>query len=464
MLTVYLNPKSKKPMYEQLYSYLKGEIRSDNLKKDAKLPSARELAKHLGISRSTVDTAYQQLVAEGYIIARPKSGYYVAEIEKMLNIAPIAKLPTFVENVEPSEKYRYDYSPNSSGIEDFPETAWRRLLRECVNYDDGTLFSDNSPKGSLEARNAIASYLRGSRGIVTDAEHIILGAGSQYLLMLLFRIFKANSIVAMENPAYITAKKTIESLGKQVVAVNVDESGMIVSDLKETEATIAYVTPSHQFPTGAVMPIARRTKLLNWANYYPGRYIIEDDYDSEFRYQGKPIPALLSMDKSDKVVYLGTFSKAMSSAIRMSFMVLPDELLNGYNSLFKDFSCTVSKLDMAIMTKFINSGEYERHINRLRIKYRARHDALIKELKSLGDNAVLRSINAGSSLLFEWRGEMGTEEIMSIAMDNGIKLYPLEDYTIGSYLIQYPTFVMGYLRLDADEIVDSVRKLGEALR
>ncbi|MCR4717323.1 MAG: PLP-dependent aminotransferase family protein [Lachnospiraceae bacterium] len=464
MLTVYLKPNSKKPMYEQLYSFLKDEIKKGNLKKGEKLPSSRALSSHLGISRSTVDTAYQQLVAEGYIIASPKRGYFIAEIDKLLNIVPIAHMPSFFDMPEKEPDMLYDFAPVANEIENFPDNVWRRLSRECINYDNGSLFLDNDAKGSKELRQKIAQYLRANRGIITDAEHIILGAGSQYLLMLLFRLFKQGSLVAMENPAYTTAYKTIEALGLSICPANVDEGGMSIEYLEKSEANIAYVTPSHQFPTGIVMPITRRAKLLNWANYNPGRYIIEDDYDSEFRYQGKPIPALLSMDKSDRVVYLGTFSKALSSAIRMSYMVLPDELLNAFNSLFRNFSCTVSKLDMAIMTKFINGGDFERHINRLRNKYRIRHDALIKALKQFGENAVINSTSTGSSLLLEWRGEMDSEALVKAAKEKGIKLYPLESYTIGSYLVQYPTFVMGYVKLDENEIAAAIKELVQIFR
>ena len=464
MLTIYLNPKSKKPMYVQIYEYIKNEIKKGNLMPDDKLPSARKLAENLDISRITVDSAYSQLVSEGYVLSYPKKGYFVAEIDKLLNMAPIAHPPVMLEDLSDNCDYKYDFTPVGHELDNFPASIWRRLSREILSYDEGLIFKDNATKGSYKLRHELVRYLRESRGIVTDEEHIILGAGSQYLMMLLFKIINKPLKVAMENPAYLTAVKTLKTINIDVIPVNVDETGMNVEELFSSDAGIAYVTPSHQFPTGVVMPVSKRARLLNWANYQPGRYIIEDDYDSEFRYQGRPIPSLLSMDKSSRVIYMGTFSKVISSAIRMSYMVLPDELMNKYNESFRNIGSTVSKLDMAIMTEFMSGGYLERHINRIRNKLSLRHNRMISELKTFKDKAVIKGSKAGSSLLLEWRGEMSEEELIKAASESHIKLYPLSSYLIGSYLIMYPTFVMGFTSLSEDAIGEAIDILREKWR
>ena len=464
MLTIYLNPNSKKPMYVQIYEYIKNEIKRGNLMPEDKLPSARKLATNLSISRITVDAAYSQLVSEGYVLSYPKRGYFVAEIDKLLNMAPIAHPPIMMEEIGEKPDYKYDFTPVGHELDNFPANIWRRLSREILSYDEGLIFKDSDPKGSYKLRRELVRYLRESRGILTDEDHIILGAGSQYLMMLLFKIINKPLKVAMENPAYIPAYKTLKTINIEVVPTNVDGNGINVDELFDSDVSIAYVTPSHQFPTGSIMPVANRAKLLNWANYQPGRYIIEDDYDSEFRYKGRPIPSLLSMDKSSRVIYMGTFSKVISSAIRMSYMVLPDELMNKYTENFSNIGSTVSKLDMAIMTEFMSGGYLERHINRIRNKYSLRHSRMISELKKLGDKVIIKGSNAGSSLLLEWRGEMGEEELVKAADEAGVKMYPLSSYLIGSYLIMYPTFVMGFSSLNEDAIGEAVSILGEKWR
>lgn len=458
MITIYLDSKSKKPYYEQIYSYIRTEIRNGHLPCHEKLPSSRKLAQHLNVSRSTVDTAYAQLVAEGYIEAYPKRGYFVSQIDELLNMVPISFPP--VPPVEaPEKRYTWDFSPTGADALNFPDTYWRKLSRECINYDDGTMFQSSEPQGDIGLRQELVNYLRQNRGVCCSPDNIIIGAGSQYLMMLLLRLLRKNSIIAMENPAYMPSYYTFQSLEREVIPISVDSHGMMVEELKQSEANVAYVTPSHQYPLGMVMPVSRRTKLLNWANYEPDRYIIEDDYDSEFRYQGKPIPALQSMDWGKKVIYMGTFSKVISSAVRMSYMVLPDSLMARYREIFKTFPSTVSRLDQAIMTKFLKEGYFERHLNRLRNRYKARHDVLIKELKGFGELVRLSGTNAGSYVVVEWLGKMQEEELLDRAEKAGIMLYPLERYSIVPCFRMYPTFLMGFAQLSEEEIQEGVGQL-----
>lgn len=458
VITIYLDSQSKKPYYEQIYAYMREEIRAGRIGCHEKMPSSRKLAENLGVSRSTVDTAYAQLLAEGYIESRPKSGYYVCNIDELLNMVPVAYPPSIPAVVE-KEEVRWDFSPTGADSLNFPDAYWRKLSRECINYDDGTIFRSSEPQGDWGLRRELSNYLRQNRGVLAQPDNIIIGAGSQYLMMLLLRLIGKHSVIAMENPAYMPSYTTFQSLERKVVAISTDEHGLSVEELKGSEANIAYVTPSHQYPLGMVMPVSRRTKLLNWANYEPNRYIIEDDYDSEFRYQGKPIPALQGMDKGKKVIYLGSFSKVVSPAIRMSYMVLPDSLLAKYQRLFQTFPSTVSRLDQAIMTRFLSEGYFERHLNRLRNRYKTRHDIMLRELKKRKELVRLSGTNAGSYIVLEWLGLMGEEELLEEAKKLKVKLYPLRQYEIAPSFHMYPTFLMGFAQLSETEIEEAFQAL-----
>lgn len=458
MITIYLDSKSKKPYYEQIYAHLREEIRKGHLKTDEKLPSGRKLATHLGVSRSTVENAYAQLLAEGYVYSSAKRGYFVAQIGELLNLIPITA-PTVPAQAKAKPSMKWDFSPFGGDVLNFPDSYWRKLSKECINYDDGTLFRSSEPQGDSGLREELVNYLRQNRGVNCRKESIIIGAGSQYLMMLLLQLIKNHSVIAMENPSYMQSYETFRSMKCEVVPVPVDEQGIVVDELKKTEANITYVTPSHQYPTGVILSANRRTQLLNWANYEPSRYIIEDDYDSEFRYQGKPIPALQSVDKGKKVVYMGSFSKVVSPAIRMSYMVLPDTLLAKYQEVFCSFPCTVSRLDQAIMTKFLKDGYFERHLNRLRNRYKARHDCLMKELKRFGDLVHLSGTNAGSHVVVEWLGEMSEAELILRAYEAGIQLYPLKDSAIAPCFRMYPTFLFGFAQLSEEDICEAIKEL-----
>ena len=458
MLTIYLKNNSDTPYYEQIYQYIREEIKAGRIACHEKLPSSRKLSEHLSVSRSTVDMAYAQLVAEGYVEAKEKSGYYASNIEELLRIVPVAYPKNKEEQIR-EEAATYDFSPTGADALNFPDTYWRKLSKECINYDDGTLFQSSEPQGDFGLRQELSNYLRQNRGVYAKPENIVIGAGSQYLMMLLLRLLGEKSYIAMENPAYRSSYDTITSLGRKVAPIAVDENGLSVDQLIESEANIAYVTPSHQFPLGMVMPASRRTQLLNWANFEPSRYIIEDDYDSEFRYHGRPIPALQSMDHGKKVIYFGSFSKVISPAIRMSYMVLPDPLLYNYRQMFKSFPCTVSRLDQSIMTKFLAQGYFERHLNRLRKRYKTRHDILMKELKRFGDRVRLSGSNAGSYVVLEWLGKMSEEELLKAAKQQKMKLYPLSHYMIAPYFRMYPTFLMGFAQLSEEEIAAAVTLL-----
>ena len=359
-LIINLNVKSKKPLYEQIYEYLKQEICEGTISHGAKLPSTRALAKFLEISRSTVELAYEQLLSEGYIEAIPCKGFFVSELEGLYRQIQMEKIAPKLQ--EQKKKYRYDFTPNGIDLKRFPYNVWRKLSKEVLLDDKPDLFQSKDAQGDEELRFAIQNYLHQARGVKCSVEQIVVGAGNEYLLMLLGMILGNRYKVAFENPTYKQAYRLFENLSEEVVSVDMDNNGIQIEKLRESEANLVYVMPSHQYPLGIVMPMKRRLELLKWASETEDRYIIEDDYDSEFRYKGKPIPALQGFDAEGKVIYLGTFSRAIAPAIRISYMVLPERMIELYRQRCKFLSCTVPRTEQCIVREFLEQGYFERHL------------------------------------------------------------------------------------------------------
>lgn len=463
MLTVELKSKDKMPLYEQLYLKIRGLITEGELGEGEKLPSERGLAANLQISRNTVTLAYEQLYAEGYVEVRPQSGYYVNKIDRINSEKKDEFTDIKNESVNPEPEYEYDFSPFSLCKESFPYRMWDRLYRQCMRDRGEELFNLGERQGDLELRVAIAKYLFGYRGLSVKPENMIIGAGTGYLLQLLEHLIDEKSIIAMENPTYMQAYRIFSSLNRKVYPISLDENGLKVEELKRSEAKAVYLTPSHQFPTGVVMPIKRRKEILGWAAG-EGRYIIEDDHDSEFRYKGLPIPPLKAIDTGNKVVYLGTFSRTIAPAIRIGFMVLPDGLLKVYRKKLAFLACTVPRIDQAVLTEFILGGHYERHINKARKIYKSRHDKLISSLKVFGDKVKIMGGNAGMHLMVKFKLDMTEEEVVSRAEKSGIKLVGLSKHRIGENPESSEACILiGYGNISEDRIEEGIKILAKNL-
>ena len=463
MLTVELKSKDKMPLYEQLYLKIRGLITEGELAEGEKLPSERGLAANLQISRNTVTLAYEQLYAEGYVEVRPQSGYYVNKIDRINSEKKEEFTDIKNESVNPEPEYEYDFSPFSLCKESFPYRMWDRLYRQCMRDRGEELFNLGERQGDLELRVAIAKYLFGYRGLSIKPENMIIGAGTGYLLQLLEHLIDEKSIIAMENPTYMQAYRIFSSLNREVRPISLDENGLKVEELKRSEAKAVYLTPSHQFPTGVVMPIKRRKEILGWAAG-EDRYIIEDDHDSEFRYKGLPIPPLKAIDTGNKVVYLGTFSRTIAPAIRIGFMVLPDGLLKVYRRKLAFLACTVPRIDQAVLTEFILGGHYERHINKARKIYKSRHDKLISSLKVFGDKVKIMGGNAGMHLMVKFKLDMTEEEVVSRAEKSGIKLVGLSKHSIGENPEGGEACILiGYGNISEDRIEEGIKILAKNL-
>ncbi|MBQ6696757.1 MAG: PLP-dependent aminotransferase family protein [Lachnospiraceae bacterium] len=464
--TIELQTENGKCLYEQIYEYIRQEIRDGKLLQGERLPSTRSLAEYLQVSRSTVDVAYEQLLSEGYIEARPYRGYFVCKMEELFRLEEqgekgMAAVSAPAKNTVGS--YAYDFSPTQIDMSAFPFSVWKRMNKNILSDSNSKLFSQGNAQGDLGLRETIARYLHASRGVNCTPEQIIVGAGNDYLLMLLEKILGKNLPVAIENPTYKRAYQIFQSFGYPVITVDMDENGLLVSELEKTEAVLAYVMPSHQYPTGTVMPIGRRSELLKWANSREERYLIEDDYDSEFRYKGKPIPSLQSSDKNGKVIYMGTFSKAIAPAIRVSYMVLPQKLVEVYRERCYFYSTTVSRIDQKILDEFIRGGYFERHLNKMRKCYREKHDLLLELLEPFRAEFDISGENAGLHLLLTSKRKVTEKVLLEAASRQGIKVYGLSDSLVKKEdQNQSHTVIVGYGGLKREEIEKGIEALKKA--
>ena len=463
MLIVALDASRKEPLYEQIYNSIKEEIVTGALPFGARLPSARRLAKHLDVSRNTVDTAYAQLCAEGYIESKPKRGFFVCQVEELAELHIPVKIEDEEEEIK-KEEVPYDFSPVGVDMTQFPYHIWRKLLKEIMINDNSELFQKGNFQGDLELRKAIMYYLRQSRGVHVHTSQIVVAAGMENLLFLIHQILGEKVSIGIENPVYKNAYAILKELNFKIHPITMDESGMCVEQLEQTDANLAYVTPAHQYPTGVIMPVGRRSQLLRWAKKDPDRYIIEDDYDSEFRYKGKPIPALQGMDQNGCVIYMGTFSKAIAPAIRVGYMVLPEALLSVYLAKGRFYSSTVSRVDQRILAKFISGGYFERHLNRMREIYKGKHDALLGELKPLEKRFEITGEFAGLHVLLKDRKKEPEQQLLEKAAEKKVRVYGLSGfYMERAQAKEMSTIVLGYAGLTEEEIRKGVDLLRKAL-
>lgn len=459
MLIVGLDPKKKEPLYQQIYYGIREEIKTGAIPFEAKLPSSRRLAKHLDVSRNTVDLAYEQLAAEGYIESRPRRGFYVCKIEELASLNIPVKIKE--EPVPVQEKIPFDFSPVGVDMTQFPYHIWRKLLKEIMIDDNSELFQKGDPQGDFELRQAIMYYLSQSRGVHASTGQIVIGAGMENLLFLLRQVLGKNQIIGIENPVYTNAHGILKELEFQICPVSMDKEGLNVKKLEETKANLAYVTPAHQYPTGVVMPIGRRGQLIHWAKEKEDHYIIEDDYDSEFRYHGKPIPALQGLDQSDKVIYMGTFSKAIAPAIRISYMVLPKRLIPAYKKTLGIFSCAVSRIDQKVLTLFLREGHFERHLNRMRNIYKEKHDILLECMKEMGNIVSVSGQGAGLHVITDFKIEE-TDRFEEELKKQGVRIYPLSHYYIEGKPFK-EQYILGFTRMKKNDIIEGTGKIKEIL-
>lgn len=477
MLTYNLTATGSDSLYESLYKCIKNDILQGKLCAGEKLPSKRSFAKNLGISVITVENAYGQLSDEGYIYSMPKRGFYVSDIDMVANPNTSAKTSADANLFDDSASiacspYFADFSSNQTDSEIFPFTIWTKTVRSVLNDNRIQLMINPPCGGILPLRNAIARYLGDFRGMKVAPHQIIIGAGTEYLYGLLIQLLGKNLIYGVENPGYHKIGKICKSMGVTYRHVDLDESGVSIHELEEKKIDIIHTSPSHHFPTGIVTPVSRRYELLGWAAKKKQHYIIEDDYDSELRLSGKPFPTLQSIDVSGKVIYMNTFTKTLASTVRISYMVLPEDLAKRFYSELSFYSCTVSNFEQYTLAQFMENGSFEKHINRLRNYYQNKRDAILKELKSgsIGKYITIQEEEAGVHFLMHIQSDCTEAEIVEKAKVGGVKLDPLSRYYIkntekheqnGQENPYENTYVMNYSSVNMENIKKVVQVLSQ---
>ena len=407
MLTYDFEKRGKQSLYEYLYNCIKNDILSGKIKAGEKLPSKRTMAKNHSISVITVENAYAQLLVEGYIFSKEKRGYFASEISgQYLNSNGLGEnrktvsahkntIKTKKEKAETKKQWLVDFNSNHIMYDSFPFSIWSRIMRQTLLDRENSFLSSPLPNGVVELREAIANHLMEFRGMEVDAENIIIGAGTEYLYSIIVQLLGRDSVIAVEDPGYRKIGKVYESNGVECLHLPIDNSGIQTKALLGKKIDAVHISPSHHFPTGRVMPVSRRQHLIHWAIENNG-FIIEDDYDSEFRFSGRPIPTMVGMDK-ERVIYMNTFSKTLAPSIRIAYMVLPDRLMEKFHTKLNFYSGTVSSFEQYTLANFIAGGYYERHINRMRNYYRDYRNKIINAIKqsALYPKVTIEEENAG---------------------------------------------------------------------
>jgi GntR family transcriptional regulator/MocR family aminotransferase len=466
---IFIDKKSKTPYYLQIYSKLQADILNKKLKSGDVLKGSRMLSKEIGVGRNTVDNAYSQLAAEGYIESKKGVGFIVQDINEVnLSITNTVSNQSFKHGSknlkDNSILYNLSYGDFTDDL--FPAIQWKKYMSDALSEKNMCKINKCiDGKGDILLRKQLVSYLNNSRGVCCNEDQIIITSGLQHSLEIICKlIFSDGGTIGFEEPGYDGAKVVFKNNNLKIEALEVDDKGLKVSELenqKNPNLNAIYITPSHQFPTGATMPINRRYELLNWS-YINNTYIIEDDYDSEFGYNTNPIPSLQSIDKNDKVIYLGTFSKTLSPSIRIGYFVLPIHLLNIYNQTFDKYNNSVSWVDQYILSKFIETGFYERHVRKLRLKFKKRFDLFINEITNMNSEIKIHQNGTGLYFILEFPKKYSQDWLIKKALDEKIIVYPTIQYWQNKEHCPKNTLFIAFSQIDILDIPDCISRLNNA--
>jgi GntR family transcriptional regulator / MocR family aminotransferase len=474
------------PLYRRVYHALKSVIREGRVGPAARLPSTRELAEDLGVSRNTVMLAYEQLAAEGYVVSRHRSTTSVAGAVPLRalpassaakaagppRLSAYARRLTRDPAMPPSSSYadrpglRHDFRYGRPAVDEFPREIWRRLLAARARRTARDAFGYASPAGYGPLREALGDYLRRARGVACDAEQIVIVNGSQQAFDLAARVLlDPGDGAVVEEPHYPGATVTFEAVGARLIRVPVDGEGLDTARLPPSgaRARLAYVTPCHQFPTGVIMPLERRLALLSWASRV-GAWVVEDDYISEFRYEGHPLEALQALDRHGRVIYVGTFSKTLFPALRVAYLVLPRSLVRPFLAAKWVADRFSSMLAQEALTDFITSGHFERYLRRAGARNASRRRALIAALQHhFGSRAEIAGENTGVHLLV-WLNDVPSRELGAVierAARAGVGLYPITPFYARAP--RRAGLLFGYASLTEAEIRAGIRLLADVV-
>lgn len=427
-------------LYMQIYEYFKNEIINGTYKANTKLPSKRNLAKEYKISLNTVDNAYSKLLEEGFIYSKERQGFFVSDVGELY---VLDSKPIHITKEEENIEYDFSYSGVS---EEFPYKIFKKISSNI--FDNKDILEKVDYQGYFPLRTQISEYLDKSRGFKADPSQIVISSGSEYLFQIIFKLISGK--FGIEDPGYNMLSNIMDTNDIKYEFISVDENGMDLEKLKKSKSDFCVITPAHQFPTGVIMNMQRRVELLNMKKI---EYVIEDDYDSEFKYSKRPVPALKSIDVNDKVIYIGSFSKSISPSFRVSFMVLPFNLVEKYNKIFKFFICPVSIMVQKMLTTFIETGEFEKHLNRMRKIYSKKRQLLIDMLSERKD-ITIRGADAGLHVVLEYPKNYSEEYIVKKAKEKKIKVYGLSSYGTKR---EIPSILLGFATLSEEKLKEGVK-------
>ena len=451
-------------IYRQLYSQLKEDILAFKYESHEKLPSKRDMSQHLNISVNSVKAAYEQLLAEGYIYTEERKGYFIEPLEKLI-IDPNAQISLNVQEQQIEDAYDYSFSHMSTDISAFPVEVWTKLVKRVFENYDHELSSIPQIKGPIELRQSIAKLVSYKRGIQCHSEQIVIGSGTNILLTKLIQLLPDEIKIAVENPGYSRFRTLIRQTTAQLKPIALDHKGISIEAIKQAQPDATIVTPSHQFPMGIIMPVSRRIDLLNWASQTQS-YIIEDDYDSEFKYETDNIPSLFSFDKNERVIYLGTFSKTLMPGLRMSYMILPINLVKQFDhynlNMIPDFS-TIHALTLNLMIK---EGYYEKYVKKMHQIYGKKRETLITHLSNTFTNNIrIKDTRAGLHFIVEVITPFSYQEIESRAKEMKLELYTLNRFSVKALEknSSYKTLIIGFSKIKQEQIPQAVQRLKEVI-
>lgn len=463
MLTYDFDGRGNLARYDYLYRCIKEDILSGRLAAGEKLPSKRALARHLETAVVTVENAYAQLIAEGFLRPEEKRGYFVSAVETRMD-CPKSKEADPAEK-KPDHPWLLDLKSGGSGTEGFPFSVWARLMRRVLTEQGEALLRAMPHSGALALRQAIAQNVYQFRGISADPDQVVVGAGTEYLYNLIGQLLGRDRVYGVEDPGYSKAARVYELSGAECVFLPVDGQGIDPAQVERGGIQVLHISPNHQFPTGVVTPITRRQGLLRWAEQGNGRYIIEDDYDSEFRFTGRPIPTLQSIDRANRVIYINTFSRSLAPSLRISYMVLPEPLMDAYRDRLGFYSCTVPAMEQYTLARFLQEGHFESHVSRMRVFYRGRRDAVLESIQNgplAGRCSVLRE-DAGLHFLLKLDTCKSDEELAGLAEEQSIRLSFLSDYQRREDTATAHTLVVNYPGVDLEHLGQALELLAGLL-
>jgi GntR family transcriptional regulator/MocR family aminotransferase len=460
-LTPMLDSSNDTPLYVQLYQYIRQQIETGAIQTDSSLPSIRQLAQHLEISKNTVETSYQQLLAEGYIQSRERSGYKVQPLDEWSrsSAAVTARSADKAAARATAQPSRYNFQYGNVDLSRFPLEAWRKCMAEALAAPAQELLGYGDRQGHSALKEEIASLVYQARSVACRPDQIIICAGTQHAVSLLCQLLSlAGSDIAIEDPGYDGVKVVFRNFGCRLHPIELEADGLSIEQLKQTDARIVYVTPSHQFPLGMVLPVQKRIQLLQWAAECEG-YIIEDDYDSEFRYKSKPIPALKALDKQERVIYLGTLSKSFLPAIRLSYLIMPEQLLGKVETKLEQYSQAVSPFIQQALWLFMQQGNFARHVRRMKRLYQSKHRVFIHAIELyMGERVSIIGDHSGLHLLLDVNNR-SCDELIALAAQAGCTVYSPRKHWLDPEQCPDSYIMLGFGGLAEEELVQGIKQL-----